>query len=66
MSTLFDIFRVHSEDKIIWLGAVTELETAKARVAALMQASPCEYLVLSQATGHKLSFKPTDDNGDLP
>ena len=38
----FDFFRVDAPDGMVWIEAVTELQTAKARVAALMQAKPCE------------------------
>ena len=34
-------------------------EIAEARVAELMQANPCEYLIFSQKTGYKISIKPT-------
>jgi len=60
----FDIFRVDEADGMSWIEAVAELEAAKARVAALMQTTPCEYLIFSQTTGHKISFKPTNGNGD--
>ena len=46
-----------------WIEAVADLGIAKARVAALMQANPCEYLIFSQKTGHKISIKPTNGNG---
>lgn len=60
----FDIFRVDSPGGILWIEAVAELDAAKARVAALMQTTPCEYLIFSQITGHKISIKPTNGNGD--
>jgi hypothetical protein len=60
----FDIFRVDEPDGMLWIEAATELEAAKARVAALMQANPCEYLIFSQKTGNKISIKPTIGNGD--
>ena len=49
---------------MLWIEAVAELEGAKARVAALMQTTPCEYLILSQKAGHKISIKPTNGKGD--
>ena len=58
----FDIFRVEAANSMVWIDAMTELEAAKARVAALMQAEPCEYLIFSQTTGHKITVKPTDGN----
>jgi len=45
---------------MLWIEAVAELEGAKARVAAWMQTTPCEYLILSQKAGHKISIKPTN------
>ena len=58
----FDIFRVEAPNSMLWIGAVANLDIAKARVVALMQAKPCEYLIFSQKTGHKISIKPTDGN----
>jgi hypothetical protein len=59
----FDIFRVEAPNGMLWIEAVPEVEAAKARVAMLMQTTPCEYLIFSQKTGHKISIKPTDGNG---
>lgn len=56
----FDIFRVDEPDGLLWIEAAAELEAAKARVGALMQTTPCEYLIFFQETGHKISIKPTD------
>jgi hypothetical protein len=56
----FDIFRVDEPDGMLWIEAAAELEAAKARVAALMQTTPCEYPIFSQKTGHKISIKPSD------
>lgn len=49
---------------MLWIEAVPELEAAKARVATLMQTTPCEYLIFSQKTGHKISINPTDVYGN--
>jgi hypothetical protein len=43
----FDIFRVDEPDGMLWIEAAAELEAAKARVGALMQTTPCEYLISS-------------------
>jgi len=56
----FDIFRVEAPNGMLWIEAVAELEAATARVAALMQAEPAEYMIFSQKTGHKISIKPGD------
>jgi hypothetical protein len=58
----FDVFRSDISNEMLWIEAVADLDIAKARVAALMQAKPCEYLIFSQKTGHKVSIKPTDGN----
>ena len=62
MITRFDIFRFDSSNEMLWIEAVADLDIAKARVAALTRAKPCEYLIFSQKTGHKISIKPTDGN----
>jgi hypothetical protein len=56
----FDIFRFHETGGLLWLETAAELEGAKQRVAELMLATPCEYVIFSQKTGHKLSIKPSD------
>jgi hypothetical protein len=60
MITPFDIFRFDISNEMLWIEAAADLRIAKARVAALMQAKPCEYLIFSQETGNKISIKPTD------
>ena len=62
MITRFYIFRFDISNEMLWIEAVADLDIAKARVAALTQATPCEYLIFSQKTGHKISIKPTDGN----
>jgi hypothetical protein len=54
----FDIFRFAISNEMLWIEAVADLEIANARVTALMQAKPCEYLILSQKTGHKIPSSP--------
>ena len=56
----FDIFRVEAPNGMVWIGAAADLDIAKARVVALIQAEPCEYLIFSQKTGRKISIKPAD------
>ena len=55
----FDIFRVDAPDGLLWIEAAADLDIAKARVAVLMLVKPCEYLIFSQRTGHRISIKPT-------
>jgi hypothetical protein len=59
MIATIDIFRFDTSNEMPWIEAVADLGIAKARVAELMQAKPCEYLIFSQKTGHKISIKPT-------
>jgi hypothetical protein len=63
MVASFDIFRVDTHGDMLWVEAVAEFEGAKQRVAELMLAAPCEYLIFCQKTGHKTSIKPSDGNG---
>ena len=62
MITPFDILGFDISNEMLWIEAVADLGIAKARVTALMQAKPCEYLIFSQKTGQKISIKPTDGN----
>ena len=62
MITSFGILTFDISTEMLWIEAVADLGITKARVTALMQAKPCEYLILSQKTGQKISIKPTDGN----
>ena len=62
MITPFDILGFDISNEMLWIEAAADLGIAKARVAALMQAKPCEYLIFSQKTSHKISIKSTDGN----
>jgi hypothetical protein len=55
----FDIFSLDTSIGMLWIEAVADLDIAKARVAELMQAKPCEYLIFPQTTGDKISIQPT-------
>ena len=60
MIASFDIFKVEAPGRVLWLEAQQEFEVAKARVRNLMVTSPAEYVIYSQRTGNKVSFKPND------
>ena len=62
MITSFGILTFDISTEMLWIEAVADLGIAKARVTALMQAKPCEYLMFSQKTGQKISIEPTDGN----
>lgn len=55
-----DIFRRQGGGRVRWLGVVTDLEAAKARVKELAESSPGEYFISSLATGRRLNIKLDD------
>jgi hypothetical protein len=56
----FDIFRRQGGGSVRWLGVVTDLEAAKARVKELTESIPGEYFIFSLATGRRLNVKLDD------
>jgi len=54
----FDIFKRLGGGGVRWLGVVTDLEAAKARVKELIASSPGEYFIFSLAAGRRLHIKP--------
>lgn len=60
----FDIFKTEADGQVLWVEAVPDLETAKARVQAMGLASPGRYMILSQKTGNRLSVE-VDHRGKL-
>ena len=58
----FDIFRTEENGDLLWLEAVPDLETAKARVQAMGTLAPGRYMILSQRTGNKLCLE-VDNRG---
>jgi hypothetical protein len=60
----FDIFKTEIDGDILWLEAVPDLDTAKARVREMGSTSPGKYMILSQKTGNKLSLE-VDGTGKL-
>jgi hypothetical protein len=48
-----DIFKTEADGHLLWRGAVESLAAAKARIQELAMASPGEYIILDQNTGHR-------------
>lgn len=48
-----DIFKTEADGQLLWRGAVESLAAAKARIQELEMASPGEYIILDQNTGHR-------------
>lgn len=51
-----DIFKTEADGKLLWRGAVESFAAAKARIQELTMASPGEYILLDQNTGHRALF----------
>lgn len=47
-----DIFKLETANKVLWIVAVSDLDAAKAKIAHLMEVSPCDYLILNQNSRH--------------
>ena len=55
----FDIFKIDPRGRVLWRGAVQSFVAAKARIQKLAMASPGEYLILDQNTGHRVLLVST-------
>jgi hypothetical protein len=53
----YDIFKTEPNNSARWIEAASTLDGAKARVQALAEVSPGEYLIVSQRTGNRLVMK---------
>jgi hypothetical protein len=60
----FDIFKIDEYGGVMWVDAVPDMDTAKVRLTAIGSSSPGTYMILSQATGNKLSVD-VDSQGVL-
>jgi hypothetical protein len=60
MAQPFDIFRIVPEGGVRWVGAVQDLETARALVKA---EQPGDFLVVSIDTGWKMEIKAPAASG---
>jgi hypothetical protein len=52
----FDIFKIALNGEYVWLEAAQSLDAATARVVALRESFPGDYIVLSQGTGKRIVF----------
>jgi hypothetical protein len=52
----FDIFKIAQNGEYVWLEAAQSLDVATARVYALRESFPGDYIVLSQRTGKRIVF----------
>jgi hypothetical protein len=48
-----DIFKTEADGQLLWRGAVESFAAAKERIRELAMASPGEYIMLDQNTGHR-------------
>ena len=53
----FDIFSVESDGQLVWQAMAESLDVARLRVKTLMDVQPCDYVICSQRTGHKMVIK---------
>ena len=52
----FDIFKIAQNGDHIWLEAAESLDAATARVSALRQSAPGDYMIFGQSTGKRIVF----------
>jgi hypothetical protein len=52
----FDIFKIAKDGEAVWLEAAETLDAATARVNALREIVPSDYMILSQRTGKRIIF----------
>lgn len=63
MTAPFDIFRLESDDNILWLATANTLEGAKSRVQELSADSPGRYVVFNQKRETNTSSKSRTRTG---
>ena len=61
MLDLFDIFRI-GPGGATWCAEAGDAATAMRRAASLANAEHCEYLIVSEATGERTSYRPLQAN----
>jgi len=52
----FDFFKIAQNGESVWLEAAQSLDAATARVTALRESFPGDYMILSQSTGQENSI----------
>ena len=53
---VFDVFKIDGNGEPILIEAIHSLEATMAHVIVLRESLPCDYVVVSQVTGKKISF----------
>jgi hypothetical protein len=63
-----DIFKTETDGHLLWRAAVESFAAAKARIQELTTASPGEYIILDENTGHRalLGLSGTDGGPSAP
>jgi hypothetical protein len=61
MLDLFDIFRI-GPGGATWCAEASDAATAMRRAASLANTEHCEYLIVSEATGERTSYRPQQAN----
>ena len=56
MTGVFDVFKVAGNGEPVLIEATQSLKSAMARVLALRESFPGDYLIISRATGRRISF----------
>lgn len=56
MIARFDIFKSEAHGAPLWIEAVADLDSAKARVRAIGAAAPGKYFILDQTTGNQIAI----------
>ena len=65
MTMQFDVFRVETDEGVLWRGAAATLEEAKTRVQELATSAPGMYLILNQQAGRKLTIQCDGERMEL-
>ena len=58
-----DIFKTEPDGHLLWRAAVESFADAKARIQELTTASPGEYIMLDENTGHRALLGISESDG---